>query len=682
MEEYQNLITNAAAQDKIRIDDEILAKNKNECITFINSYFIDYFTGDSSYIYETTNFFIREGKLCFLAEPFPSMNQLTIIEMDIDSFVPSDNIKQIQMKQMIVQKETSQGEAVLPNSIFTDGNIVDLGNHIIAYCVPNNESISSQYGSFANDFTGHNYVAIHDIDQNEIFYLPDIYEHITKLKMESAGELVIKYADGKSGQMEEVHIPVIFSKWLAPNAVDVMSFDNRCGKLIISSQNELQSDKVGLPETVWTERALLGEQMYDISFERISPVYDIGLITGGLYADYRLTVKDAKDDVVAEKVLVNYPVVYEEVHWLMDVSGDGSADIVFAFSDDWGMDALNGRTSLLTLIWKQDTRTYEATMFPWLWQEQDGASGEWKCPLWNQELSSLISFTGKDRYGRLIMDMYCFLNGEWRRVRRLQACYDGNESPASESPSYLGYYERIYSEAGDIVEETPIDCETGAVWFDEGSCWSRYNENNLQLFPDDGWELRSSDMDGVKIDKIIKNSINQIVVGEDFFLVLYDDGSVWSWGNNEERKLGIAENFVSEPQRIEGLNHVVKLEDGGENVFALTEQGDVYTWGVKENVIRMKQMDSCIYIDTPFIMQDLKNIVDITAENGKLYALNKDGSLYVSDYPWVYGSFTNFSPIQENVMLGEIGCMQAGAGNYDYFVRTDGSIFSLMSFFL
>ena len=404
----------------------------------------------------------------------------------------------------LFQEETLQRESVLQNNIFTDDNIIDLGNHIIAYRVPNNESISNQYGSFANKFTGHNYVAVHDIDQNEIFYLPDIYENITKIKVEDTGELSIQYADCKSGQMEEVHVPIVFSRWLAPDAVDVMSFENRCGKLIISSQNELQSDKIGLPETVWTEKALFGEEMYEITFERISPVYDIGLITGGLYADYCLVVKDSKGKIITKKVLANYPVVYEEVHWLIDVSGDGSADIVFAFSDDWGMDALNGRTRLLTLIWKQETCTYEETIFPLLWQAQDGASGEWKCPLWNQELSSLISFTGKDRYGRLIMDMYCFLNGEWRRVRRLQACYDENEYPASEFPPYLGYYERIYSEAGDIVEETPIECETGAVWFDEESCWSRYNENNLYLFPDSGWELLSSDIGGTTIDKLVR----------------------------------------------------------------------------------------------------------------------------------------------------------------------------------
>ena len=586
-----------------------------------------------------------------------------------------------QYKGALLSQEPTQGETILPEAVFADSNIIDLGNHVIAYHVPNNENICGLYGYFANDFTGRDYIALHDIDQNEIYYLPDVYGNITEIKMESAGELYIQYTDYRSDETEEVHIPLTFLGGPDAEAVDVMSFGNRRGKLIISSQEGLQSGGIGLPCTVWTENAFLGGERYDITFERISPVYDIGLITGGLYADYRLTVKDEEDDMIAEKVLVNYPVVYEEVHWLIDVSGDGSADIVFAFSDDWGMDALSGRTSLLTLIWKQETCTYEETMFPWLWQEQDGMSGEWRCPLWNQELSSLISFTGKDRYGRLIMDMYCFLNGEWRRVRRMQACYDENEYPASESPPYLGYYERIYSEAGDIVEETPIHCETGAVWFDEESCWSRYNENNLELFPDRGWEIISSNIGGIKIDKIIRNGIHQIVVGEDFFLVLYDDGSVWSWGNNEEGKLGIAKSFVSEPQRIEGLDYVIKLEDGGENVFALTEQGDVYTWGVKENVIPMKPVDSSAHIDTPFMMQDLKNIDDITAENGKLYALNKDGSLYVSDYPWAYGSFTNFSPLQEDVMLGEIGCMQAGAGNYDYFVRTDGSIFSFMSFF-
>ena len=63
-------------------------------------------------------------------------------------------------------------ETISPETIFTDSNVIDLGNHIIAYYIPNNENFSSSYGYYANDFIGDNYIAIHDIDQNEIFYFP------------------------------------------------------------------------------------------------------------------------------------------------------------------------------------------------------------------------------------------------------------------------------------------------------------------------------------------------------------------------------------------------------------------------------------------------------------------------------------------------------------------------------
>ena len=104
--------------------------------------------------------------------------------------------------------------------------------------------------------------------------------------------------------------------------------------------------------------------MYEVAFERISPVYDLGLITGGLYADYCLTVKDENKDVIHKVEIINYPIVYEEVHWLIDVSEDGFKDIVIAFSNDWGMDGQSGLTRLLTLVWNQETQTYEKTIFP------------------------------------------------------------------------------------------------------------------------------------------------------------------------------------------------------------------------------------------------------------------------------------------------------------------------------
>ena len=400
-------------------------------------------------------------------------------------------------------QEAVQPETISPETIFTNNNVIDLGNHIIAYYTPNDENFSSSYGYYANDFIGDNYIAIHDIEQNEIFYFPDIYEDIVEIKMEDSGELYIQYADNNSNQIEEVHIPVNFSDWIGTDYIDILSLDNDCGKLILSSQEGLQSGEAVIPQAVWAETFSIGEQTYEVTFERISPIYDFGLITGGLYADYCLTVKDEKEDVIGTVAINNYPIVYEEVHWLIDLSEDGFPDIALAFSNDWGMDALSGQTSLLTLIWNQETHTYEKTTFPWLYQDQDCANYHWSHPLWNEELWSLISFVGNDNYGCLIMDMYSFLDGRWQRVRRLKAYYDENEYSDSDDPVPLGYYELIYSAAGNIVEETAIDCESEVAWFDKESYWSRYNENNFELFPGDGWELVSSDIGGINIDKFV-----------------------------------------------------------------------------------------------------------------------------------------------------------------------------------
>lgn len=189
-----------------------------------------------------------------------------------------------------------------------------------------------------------------------------------------------------------------------------------------------------------------------------------------------------------------------------------------------------------------------------------------------------------------------------------------------------------------------------------------------------------TDLEGKEVDKDNIGQLEQLIVGEDYFLVLYDDGSVWSWGNNAEGKLGMAESFVSEPQRIEGLERIVALEDGGSNVFALTEQGDVYTWGRKMGVVRTLPVDPSALLYEPWKLEDLGEIVDITAKNGNLYALNAEGNLYASEVPWERNYFFSFSQVQNPELLGKIDRMFAGAGNYHYFLRTDGTVFSLMTF--
>lgn len=64
-------------------------------------------------------------------------------------------------------------------------------------------------------------------------------------------------------------------------------------------------------------------------------------------------------------------------------------------------------------------------------------------------------------------------------------------------------------------------------------------------------------------------------------LVLLDDGTVWTWGQDQSGVLGRrAPNAVfPTPGRIANLTDVVDLRLGQLNVMALTTDGTVYTWG-------------------------------------------------------------------------------------------------------
>lgn len=61
-----------------------------------------------------------------------------------------------------------------------------------------------------------------------------------------------------------------------------------------------------------------------------------------------------------------------------------------------------------------------------------------------------------------------------------------------------------------------------------------------------------------------------VLAGEDYHIALCEDKTVWSWGDNADGKLGMAVEALLQPQQIPGLENVVKIVDGGKDIFALT----------------------------------------------------------------------------------------------------------------
>ncbi|WP_352339547.1 hypothetical protein [Psychrobacter sp. 16-MNA-CIBAN-0192] len=58
-------------------------------------------------------------------------------------------------------------------------------------------------------------------------------------------------------------------------------------------------------------------------------------------------------------------------------------------------------------------------------------------------------------------------------------------------------------------------------------------------------------------------------------IVLLDDGTVWTWGDGEYSAQGATSGKIIEPQRVNGLSKVVKIN----SVSANTTNHDLYVWG-------------------------------------------------------------------------------------------------------
>lgn len=179
--------------------------------------------------------------------------------------------------------------------------------------------------------------------------------------------------------------------------------------------------------------------------------------------------------------------------------------------------------------------------------------------------------------------------------------------------------------------------------------------------------------------------IHHIIAGANYHIALCKDGTVWSWGNNDGGKLGIAASAIRNPQRIEELEDIVKIVDGGENIFALTESGEVYFWGRGLEAIWKEKANDSNIVYTPFRLEELSGIVDIDAKNDVMFALDGNGKLYslglyLHDYP-EHKRSDLLTILSNHEELGkDIADIVAGAGSYHYFIRKDGTVFSIMDY--
>lgn len=172
--------------------------------------------------------------------------------------------------------------------------------------------------------------------------------------------------------------------------------------------------------------------------------------------------------------------------------------------------------------------------------------------------------------------------------------------------------------------------------------------------------------------------ITDVIVDDLKMTALCEDGSVWSWDRDQEEASAC---------KIPNLNNIKKIMYAGPAMYALSEDGYVYAWGSNEwqQISTEEDADRNFEEAEQFLglndIVDMDVSVDFDSSRAKIFAIDKSGNFYAWGIYLYWDEEQDFEPgfPKKNAELVQgVSKVFAGAGNYHYFIREDGTVFSIM----
>ncbi|MDX9724271.1 MAG: hypothetical protein RBU37_26220 [Myxococcota bacterium] len=112
--------------------------------------------------------------------------------------------------------------------------------------------------------------------------------------------------------------------------------------------------------------------------------------------------------------------------------------------------------------------------------------------------------------------------------------------------------------------------------------------------------------------------------GQSHRCVLLSSGEVYCWGSNEYGQLGLAEEAVAQPTRVEGVSHARGLALGADHSCVLHEDGSVSCWGANAN----GELGDGSFVDSSSPHRvELEGVQQLVAGVQHTYALLANGRL-------------------------------------------------------
>ena len=208
----------------------------------------------------------------------------------------------------------------------------------------------------------------------------------------------------------------------------------------------------------------------------------------------------------------------------------------------------------------------------------------------------------------------------------------------------------------------------------DGTVWTwGYNENG-QL--GDGTTTNRSTP--VRVEGL--STATAVASGVTHTLALDADGTVWAWGNNRNGQLGNEANTSSPtPVRVRGLRDVIAIASAGSSSLALKSDGTVWGWGL--NVYGQLGDGTRTYaIATPVQTVGLSDVIEIATGGSSSFAIEGDGSVW----GWGWNSdgelgngTTASTPTPVRVAAGVSNVVAISAGSdYTLFLAQDGTVWA------
>lgn len=134
------------------------------------------------------------------------------------------------------------------------------------------------------------------------------------------------------------------------------------------------------------------------------------------------------------------------------------------------------------------------------------------------------------------------------------------------------------------------------------------------------------------------SEIRDVSFGKTHSAIVDGDGNVWTQGSNKYKQLGVDGDEVKEPTKISDLSGVSKIACGKRHTVALTEHGDLLSWGWGGSMFEAGALghgDKELQLVPKKVEGLPDNLVDISCGHFSTFALTDTGDVW----GWGRGEF-------------------------------------------